>query len=152
MQIFDKYFKTVIQNFFTVYVASTKHKGVYWRSCLKFSQTRECSTKLCKPRWGSLILKCRGGGGGESKQYYLVREADPSVVFYLHFGECQVVSNYSLSRFLTMGGREGGGAECTFGPSPPPPPHPLSSIVQNTVHEGNVVLLFFANFTIYIYK
>ena len=108
VQIFDKYFKTVIQNFFTVYVASTKHKGVYWRSCLKFSQTRECSTKLCKPRWGSLILKCRGGGGGgESKQYYLVREADPSVVFYLHFGACKVVSNYSLSRFLNMGGRGG---------------------------------------------
>ena len=59
-------------------------------------------------------------GGGECKQYYLVREADPSVVFYLHFGACQVVSNYSLSRFLTMGGREGGGAERTFGPSPPP--------------------------------
>ena len=58
-----------------------------------------------------------GGGGGESKQYYLVREADPSVVFYLHFGACKVVSNYSLSRFLNMGGR--GGAERTFGPSPP---------------------------------
>ena len=151
MQIFDKYFKTVIQNFFTVYVASTKHKGVYWRSCLKFSQTRECSTKLCKPRWGSLILKCRGRGGGESKQYYLVREADPSVVFYLHFGTCQVVSNYSLSRFLTMGGREGGGGRVYFRTLAPPPP-PLSSIVQNTFHEGNVVLLFFANFTIYIYK
>ena len=82
-------------------------------------------------------------------QYYLVREADPSVVFYLHFGTCQVVSNYSLSRFLTMGGREGGGAERTFEPSPPPPP-PLRSIVQNTVHEGNVVLLFFADLTIYI--
>ena len=48
-----------------------------------------------------------GGGGGESKQYYLVREADPSVVFYLHFGACKVVSNYSLSRFLNMGGRGG---------------------------------------------
>ena len=149
MQIFDKYFKTVIQNFFTVYVASTKHKGVYWRSCLKFSQTRECSTKLCKPRWGSLILKCRGGGGGESKQYYFVREADPSVVFYLHFGEYQVVSNYSLSRFLTMGGREEGGQSVLSDPRPLPPP-PLSSIVQNTVHEGNVVLLFFADLTIYI--
>ena len=148
MQIFEKYFTTAIQNFFTVYVASTKHKGVHWRSCLKFSQTRECSTKLCKPRWGSLILKCRGG---EGKQYYLVREADPSVVFYLHFGACQVVSNYSLSRFLTMGGREGGGAERTFGPSPPPHPH-SALLVQNTVHEGNVVLLFFANLTIYIYK
>ena len=76
----------------------------------------------------AIFLKCTcnvskliamGGGGG--KQYYLVREADPSVVFYLHFGTCQVVSNYSLSRFLTMGGREGGGAERTFGPSPPPP-------------------------------
>ena len=63
--------------------------------------------------------------GGEGKQYYLVREADPSVVFYLHFGACQVVSNYSLSRFLTMGGREGGGAERTFGPSPPPTPTQL---------------------------
>ena len=59
------------------------------------------------------------GGGGECKQYYLVREADPSAVFYLHFGACKVVSNYSLSRFLNMGGR--GGAERTFGPSPPPP-------------------------------
>lgn len=48
-----------------------------------------------------------------------------------------------------MGGREGGGAERTFEPSPPPPP-PLRSIVQNTVHEGNVVLLFFADLTIYI--
>ena len=112
-----------------MYVASTKHKGVYWRSCLKFSQTRECSTKLCKPRWGSLILKCTcnvskliAEGGGEWKQYYLVREADPSVVFYLHFGTCQVVSNYSLSRFLNMGG-----AKRTFGPSPPPPPPPLGS-------------------------
>ena len=58
-------------------------------------------------------------------QYYLVREADPSVVFYLHFGACQVVSNYSLSLFLTMGGREGGReggrGGSTFGPSPPPP-------------------------------
>ena len=145
MQIFDKYFKTVIQNFFTVYVASTKHKGVYWRSCLKFSQTRECSTKLCKPRWGSLILKCRGGGGGgESKQYYLVREADPSVVFYLHFGACKVVSNYSLSRFLNMGGRGGQSVLSD--------PRPHSALLeQNTVHEGNVVLLFFADLTIYIY-
>ena len=51
-----------------------------------------------------------------------------------------------------MGGREGGGAERTFGRSPPPP-HPHSALlVQNTVHEGNVVLLFFANLTIYIYK
>ena len=101
-------------------------------------------------------------------QYYLVREADPSVVFYLHFGACQVVSNHSLSRFLTMGGREGGGAERTFGPAGggggggalggarayfrtlAPPPPPLRSIVQNTVHEGNVVLLFFADLTIYI--
>ena len=55
-------------------------------------------------------------------QYYLVREADPSVVFYLHFGACQVVSNYSLSRFLTWGGGgKGGGAKRTFGPAPPPP-------------------------------
>ena len=153
MQIFDKCFKTVIQNFFTVYVASTKHKGVYWRSCLKFSQTRECSTKLCKPRWGSLILKCTcnvskliAEGGGEWKQYYLVREADPSVVFYLHFGTCQVVSNYSLSRFLTMGGQS------VLSDPRPPHPHPHSVLlVQNTVNEGNLVLLFFADLTIYIY-
>ena len=88
-------------------------------------------------------------GGGGWKQYYLVREADPSVVFYLHFGTCQVVSNYSLSRFLTMGGREGGGGRAYFRTLAPPPP-PLSSIVQNTVHERNVVLLFFADLTIYI--
>ena len=51
------------------------------------------------------------------------------------------------------GGGEGegeGGAKRTFGPTPPPPPPPLRSIVQNTVHEGNVVLLFFADLTIYI--
>ena len=70
-------------------------------------------------------------------------------MFYLHFGECQVVSNYSLSRFLTMGGREEGGQSVLSDPRPLPPP-PLSSIVQNTVHEGNVVLLFFADLTIYI--
>ena len=59
-------------------------------------------------------------GGGECKQYYLVREADPSVAFYLHFGACQVVSNYSLSRFLTMGGREGGGKSVLSDPRAPP--------------------------------
>ena len=76
-------------------------------------------------------------------------------MFYLHFGACQVVSNYSLSRFLNMGGGEGegdgeggeGGAKRTFGPSPP---HSVM-LVQNTVNEGNVVLLFFADLTIYIY-
>ena len=68
----------------------------------------------------------RGGGGGE--QYYLVREADPSVVFYLHFGECQVVSNYSLSRFLTMGGREGGRGRAYFR-TLGPPPHSHSALL-----------------------
>ena len=65
----------------------------------------------------AIFLKCTcnvskliAEGGGEWKQYYLVREADPSVVFYLHFGACKVVSNYSLSRFLNMGGRGGGRA------------------------------------------
>ena len=81
-------------------------------------------------------------GGGECKQYYLVREADPSVVFYLHFGACQVVSNYSLSRFLTMGGREGGGGRAYVRTQAPPPPPPQSVLSDPRPPHPHSALLY----------
>ena len=74
----------------------------------------------------AIFLKCTCNvskliamGGGGWKQYYLVREADPSVVFYLHFG--------------------GGGRQSLLW-DPRPPPH-LALPVQNMVNEGNVVFI-----------
>ena len=145
MQIFDKCFKTVIQNFFTVYVASTKHKGVYWRSCLKFSQTRECSTKLCKPRWGSLILKCTcnvskliaEGGGGSGSSIILSGRQTLLLCFTCILGHAKLFQIIVYHVFLTWGGK----AYFRTLATPPPPPLGYASAKYGQWREFSFIVL-----------